>query len=96
MDFYGEDRWLTAGVTGKCGIWQKKAKGKPAFGAESHQVWATPALVRCKRCWAHFDYATFFNPIENKIKVSKTPSPFFWNSTLVSSSTKKYLVSDSG
>jgi hypothetical protein len=34
------------------GFGGKKPKGEPAFGAESPQVRATPALVRCKRCWA--------------------------------------------
>jgi len=32
------------------GFGGKKPKGRAAFGAESPQVWATPALVRCKQC----------------------------------------------
>jgi hypothetical protein len=36
------------------GFGRKKPKGESAKGAESLQVWATPALVRCKRCWVAF------------------------------------------
>lgn len=41
-------------LAASAGIGGKMQKGEPAFGAESPQVWATPALVRCKRCWALF------------------------------------------
>jgi hypothetical protein len=38
----------------RAGIGRKKPKGEPAKGAESLEVRALPALVRCTRCWAFF------------------------------------------
>jgi len=39
-------------LAGKC------QQANPAFGAESPTARATPALVRCKRCWVAFVNAT--------------------------------------
>jgi hypothetical protein len=47
--------YLTAGVTGKCGIWREKLPiAESALGAESPKVWAKPTLVRLHAVLAGF------------------------------------------